>query len=84
MFKELSLTQKILALTLIALLLLMVFFSIQALQNQGRDGFEHCIEKKCNERGEEFCTKSREVNNCCQGAGGQLGNIGGQLDCVFN
>ncbi len=76
--------QKVLYGVIIALLVLMVLFSFLSLQNQGQKGFEKCIEKRCEEGGEARCTKTREINNCCLGAGGKLANQNGKLICNFS
>lgn len=75
--------QKILLYLLYALVILMLFFSFKARENFGQQGFESCIQKKCEVRGEEFCSKVREKYNCCMGAGGQLGVSEGKSVCVF-
>lgn len=53
-------------------IMLLIIFSLLATRNLGQDGYERCVEQKCQERGENFCTKVRELNNCCMGAGGTL------------
>jgi hypothetical protein len=73
-------TQKVLLVLLYALIALMIVFSIGATKNLGKAGYDSCIQKKCDTKGQEFCTKFREVNNCCQGAGGNIGQSG----CVFS
>ena len=60
----------------------MVFFSFQAIQNKGQDGFDKCIAWKC-EKSQEFCQKFREINNCCLGAGGVVAQQGNGVTCVF-
>ena len=61
----------------------MVIFSILAVRNLGEAGHQQCIQEKCERKGPEFCSKQREINNCCQGAGGELAVAEGQLRCVF-
>ncbi len=80
MFKELSRWQKGLLIFLYVLLVLMVIFSFNARKNIGQEGFEHCIQKKCETNGEAFCSKGREIRNCCLGAGGKISSNG----CSFN
>ena len=69
---------------LYGLLALMVIFSLLALGNLGREGYEQCLEDKCDHKGAEFCTKAREINNCCLGAGGQLAVTDKGYECVFS
>ena len=76
-------TQKILLGILYALIVLMIVFSITARNNIGQKGYDKCVEKKCEHKGEEFGSKVRELNNCCLGAGGQLGQSDGQYACIF-
>ena len=78
-----TLPQKILYIFLIALLVLMVVFSIRAMKDKGLEGYNTCVQKKCDEKGTDFCEKTREKNNCCLGAGGQLGQNQQGLTCVF-
>lgn len=68
----LTIHQKIIMGVLYSSIILLIVFSILATKNLGQDGYERCVEQKCQERGEKFCTKVRELNNCCQGAGGTL------------
>lgn len=65
------------------LVALMVIFSLLASQNVGQAGYDRCVQEKCEQRGEAFCNKVKELNNCCQGAGGQLGVINNEYSCVF-
>ena len=60
-----------------------VIFSLWAIQNQGQEGYQQCIQDKCQRKGQEFCSKQREISNCCQGAGGELAIAEGKLTCVF-
>ena len=76
---KLSVPQKILLITLYALIVLMIFFSFNATKNLGQSGFEQCIQSKCEEKGQQFCEKFREIRNCCLGAGGLLATSG----CTF-
>ena len=78
------LPQKILLFSLYGLIILMVIFSLNAIKNLGFDGYTQCVKDKCDSRGEVYCSKQREISNCCQGAGGGLGMVNNQLSCVFN
>ncbi|MDP3698755.1 MAG: hypothetical protein Q8R47_04145 [Nanoarchaeota archaeon] len=71
-FNDLKLAQKLLLGCLYFLIILMVIFSLMAVQNVGKKGYTKCVEKKCYEKGEQFCSKIRELSNCCSGAGGTL------------
>ena len=82
-FQMLPLSQKLLLLILYALIILMVVFSIGAMKNKGENGFDRCIQQKCESRGQEYCTKPREVLNCCKGAGGELTSKNGRPSCAF-
>lgn len=75
--------QKILLYILYLLLGLMILFSILAANNRGQSGYDQCIQEKCDKKGEEFCNKFREINNCCLGAGGQTAINEGKAICVF-
>lgn len=68
---------------LYGLLALMVVFSLLALKNQNFFGYEKCIQKKCEQKGDAFCSKVREISNCCLGAGGQVAQANGKFTCVF-
>lgn len=74
-FNNLKMRQKILLGSLYFLVLLMVVFSLLAIQNVGENGYQQCVEKKCEAKGEKFCSKLRELNNCCSGAGGNLAGV---------
>ena len=74
--------QKVLFYVLIGLIILMIFFSFKAIENRGQEGFDKCMAWKC-EISEEFCSKQRETNNCCVGAGGVTGMQNGKLICMF-
>ncbi|HLD80256.1 MAG TPA: hypothetical protein VJA18_06885 [Candidatus Nanoarchaeia archaeon] len=78
-----SLAQKTLLFSLYGLVALMIVFSVMAIQNVGEEGYNRCIQKKCETRGEAFCSKFREINNCCEGAGGNLAVVDNQYKCVF-
>ena len=78
---KLSIGQKIMFIMLYVMISLMVVFSIGATKNVGQKGFDKCIEWKC-QKGEEYCSKQREINNCCLGAGGQLGISENKLTCI--
>ena len=81
---DLSASQKILLYCFYALLALMVIFSILSLKNTGTESYQKCIQQKCDAKGQAFCTKQREISNCCQGANGQLAmTSNNQLTCVF-
>ena len=79
-----SLAQKSLLFVLYGLIVLMIIFSLNAMKNVGEDGYDNCIQKKCEKSGEEFCQKFREINNCCLGAGGQVAQSNNGLACVFD
>ncbi len=81
--KNLSLLQKILFITLGILIALMVIFSFASLRNRGKAGYDKCIQEKCEDGGQEYCEKFREINNCCLGTGGKVANSGGKAVCVF-
>ena len=83
MLPTLTLAQKILWCSLYGLIALMVLFSFLAVKNIGKEGYDLCVQKKCTERGENYCSKPRELSNCCQGAGGTLGQSDGKLVCGF-
>ena len=89
-FNNLKLAQKILLGSLYFLVILMVIFSFMAIQNTGFDGYQQCVEKKCEEKGEDFCSKLRELNNCCAGADGTLSTVSNPAPgespytCLFN
>ncbi|MBI2668886.1 hypothetical protein HYX14_03520 [Candidatus Woesearchaeota archaeon] len=83
MAEERTRLQQILLVVLYGLIALMIFFSILAIKNKGQDGYNNCVQEKCDRKGQDFCQKPREIMNCCQGAGGQLAQNGAQLTCVF-
>ena len=74
-FNDLKMSQKILLSSLYLLVLLMIIFSLLAIQNTGFEGYQQCVEEKCEAKGEKFCSKVRELNNCCAGAGGTLAGV---------
>lgn len=74
-FHNLNMSQKVLLGSLYFLIALMVVFSLMAIQNTGEKGYQQCVEKKCEAKGEKFCSKLRELNNCCYGAGGTLAGV---------
>jgi len=78
-----TLVQKVLLFTVYGLILLMVVFSVMAIRNVGEEGYNRCIQEKCEKKGEAFCSKFREINNCCEGAGGNLAAAGNQYKCAF-
>ena len=69
---------------LLSLLVLMMFFSLLAIKDKGKAGYDACITEKYAARGEEYCHKYREINNCCLGAGGMIAVNNQQYDCVFS
>ncbi|HLC75311.1 MAG TPA: hypothetical protein VJH88_05675 [Candidatus Nanoarchaeia archaeon] len=75
--------QTVLFYVLIALILLMVAFSVLAIKDKGQQGYQQCVQEKCDTKGQDFCQKPREQNNCCQGAGGQLAQNQNGFVCVF-
>ncbi|MEK6940129.1 MAG: hypothetical protein AABX31_05360 [Nanoarchaeota archaeon] len=85
-----KISHNILLYSLYFLLLLMVFFSLLAIRNAGEEGYERCVQKKCEQKGDAFCSKAREIANCCAGAGGNLGMVNdpnsgsSKYTCVFN
>ena len=81
---KLSLAQKILLFVLFGLIILMIIFSFGAMENSGADGYNNCIEEKCENSGEEICQKFREINNCCLGAGGNIAQGNNGYTCVFS
>lgn len=81
--EKLSLLQKGLLAFLYGLLILMVVFSLLALKNLGEEGYNRCIQEKCEKKGEAYCTKYREISNCCLGAGGEIAAAEGGYACAF-
>ncbi len=81
---SLHLSQKVLLGILSFLILLMLVFSFNAMQNTGMKGYTACMEEKCLTHGEAFCSKFREVNNCCLGAGGKIGIQNNKPECFFD
>jgi hypothetical protein len=82
--KKNTLAQKVLLIVLYSLIILMIVFSFNARENLSSEGYDKCIKWKCDMKGEIFCQKQREVNNCCLGANGQTAIVDGKLGCVFN
>jgi hypothetical protein len=82
-FMTLSLPQKILYIFLLLLLVSVIFLSVRSLKDKGIDGYEACVQRKCEDKGEDFCQKAREQNNCCVGAGGVLGRNENGFICQF-
>ena len=72
---KLPMPKKILLYCLYSLLVLMIIFSLLSLRNLGKEGYQQCVEKKCEMKGEKFCSKLRELNTCCAGAGGTLAGV---------
>ena len=81
--ESLTVYQKILLIALYSLIILMIIFSVLSIKNIGEEGYNGCIQKKCEQHGEKFCNKMREINNCCMGAGGELGVSNNKYICVF-
>ena len=79
----LSSAQKILLFSLYGLLALMIFFSLLVIKDKNFAGYEKCIQEKCERKSQAFCSKPREIMNCCAGAGGQLASANNQYTCVF-
>lgn len=79
-----NLAKKMLLIVLYGLIILMVIFSLLAIKDKGFQGYQECVDKKCETKGQEFCSKYREINNCCLGASGVVMTIDGKLDCIFN
>ncbi len=75
--------QHSLLIILYCLILLMIIFSFMASQNLGQEGYDNCVKEKCETRSAAFCTKFREISNCCQGAGGQIASDGQKYICTF-
>ena len=82
--ESLSFVQKSLYAALLALVALMIIFSFMSLKNRGMEGYNQCIQAKCELAGEEYCTKFREVNNCCLGAAGKVVLVENAYSCTFN
>jgi len=82
--EKISWLQKLLLYFLYVLAILMIVFSILAVGNLDEAGFQRCVENKCASRGQEFCQKPRELQNCCAGAGGDLSVAEGQYSCRFS
>ena len=68
---------------LLGLLALMVFFSLLAIKDKGKQGYDRCVAEKCATRGEDYCHKFRELSNCCLGAGGEMAVANQQYECGF-
>ena len=82
--KKQNIAQKVLLITLYFFICLIIIFSIMAIRNNGKEGFDKCIEWKCEEKGEAFCNKYREVNNCCLGSGGEIVATNQGYGCNFS
>tara|TARA_Y100000310_G_scaffold345402_1_gene464537 strand:+ start:46308 stop:46559 length:252 start_codon:yes stop_codon:yes gene_type:complete len=82
--KNLTKPQKVLLLLLYGLIILMIIFSFGATKNLGQKGYDQCVQKKCDTKGNEYCQKYRELNNCCLGAGGNIAQDAGKLVCIFS
>lgn len=82
--EALSLTrgQRLLLVVLYVLIILMVFFSLLTIRDKGKEGFDRCVQEKC-DKSLRYCSKEREIANCCQGAGGDIGRVNGQVTCLF-
>ncbi len=83
MAESLTISHKILLGSLYGLLALMVLFSIMANKNFGQEAYNKCVEKNVQEFGEQFLKRTRELGNCCYGAGGQLAQNSERLTCIF-
>ncbi len=83
MMEGITAAQRILLVIIYALAVLMIIFSVMAVGNQGHTGYTTCVQHKCDTKGNDFCQKPRELQNCCAGAGGQLGSNGNNYDCMF-
>ena len=82
--ERLSRPQKTLLTVLYGLIILMIVFSLLALRNLGEEGYNQCVQEKCEKKGEAFCQKPRELHNCCWGAGGELAaSAEGKYICLF-
>ena len=62
----------------------MIIFSIGSVRNSGKEGYDRCLQWKCEKGGPEYCTKAREINNCCSGAGGSLAASENNFICIFD
>ncbi len=89
-FGNLKRAQKILLGSLYFLIILMIIFSLLAAWNTGEKGYKQCVQQKCDQKGEQFCSKARELANCCSGAGGTLSTVSNPdqgespYTCLFN
>ncbi|HLC81615.1 MAG TPA: hypothetical protein VJH68_03075 [Candidatus Nanoarchaeia archaeon] len=82
--ERLSKLQLALLILLYSLLALMLIFSIQARKNIGQDGYDRCIEEKC-QQSQRYCEKPREIENCCSGAAGKrVLSSEGKYTCSFS
>ncbi|MEK6950819.1 MAG: hypothetical protein AABX13_03810 [Nanoarchaeota archaeon] len=79
-----TIAQKILLFSIYALVALMIIFFLLALRNKNEEGYQNCIQKKCERKGQDFCSKPREIQNCCLGASGQIQIINNQYTCQFS
>ncbi len=80
-----TIPQKILLYSIYFLVLLMFIFSFLAMKDKDFNGYQKCVQSKCERGGQAFCQKVREQNNCCLGAGGQLGTTkDNAYTCVFS
>lgn len=81
---QLSSMQKMLLYSLYGFIFLMIFFSLLAIKDRNFAGYEKCVQAKCEKKSQAFCSKPRELMNCCVGAGGQLASLNNQYTCVFS
>ncbi|HLC98120.1 MAG TPA: hypothetical protein VJC21_05050 [Candidatus Nanoarchaeia archaeon] len=81
--EKLTIGQRLLLFLLYGLVALMVVFSLLAMKDKNFAGYEKCVQKKCDRGGEAFCSKLREISNCCLGAGGQVAVADNKYTCVF-
>ena len=79
-----NITQKLLLYVLYSLIILMIIFSLMAIGDKGKQGYDKCIQDKCDKFDEATCKKARTIMNCCQGAGGQVVQTENNLGCLFN
>ncbi len=87
MFKELSLSQKILLVMLYGLLVLVVVFSVlAAINNFGEKGMQRCMDKLAEKKeNKSIAENPKKIYNCCLGAGGKMAQKqDGSYTCVFN
>lgn len=79
---SLALSQKILLVTLLGLLILMVIFFVNSLENRGPDKYQACMEKKCAGKEENLCDFAIK-KSCCIPTGGRFSRQNGEYVCSF-